>query len=83
MTLALAPELLPAQELLTRVLILQRLIVPETSGPLSDPPPAAEALMARATGHDAAAELHRAIAAAKDQIRNEWRRTFGGGWEDQ
>ena len=73
---ALDPALPPAHALLTRALIVDRLIYDATHGPLPEPPPAAQTLLARACGCDSPAALRTALEIAKAVVRAEWARVF-------
>ncbi len=69
---------LPAHHaLLTRALIVERLIYDATHGPLPDPPPSAQALLARACGQEDAAALRTTLEAAKAAVTAQWERVFG------
>jgi len=65
-----------AHALLTRALIVERLIF-ATEGPLPEPPPAAEALLARACGLADGPSLRAALGQAKSRVRAAWAQTFG------
>jgi len=73
---AIDPALCAAHALLTRALIVERLIYDATHGPLPEPPEAAQALLARACGLADAAALHTALAAAKAHVRAAWAAIF-------
>jgi len=71
------PALTDAHALLTRALIVERLIFSATEGPLPQPPPAAAALMAGACGLADSASLRAALGQAKSVARAAWVQTFG------
>ena len=73
---AVDPALPAAHALLTRVLIVDRLIDNATHGPLPEPPEAAQALLARACGQVDAPALRARLAAAKTLIGRQWAATF-------
>ncbi len=73
----IAPSLPGAHALLTRTLIVDRLIYDATHGPLPEPSASAQALLARACGQGDAAELRARLEAAKAEVRAQWGVTFG------
>ncbi len=73
---ALSTALAPAHALLTRALIIDRLIYRASHGPVPEPPEAAQALMARACGQSDAVALRAALQAAKIIVRAQWTAIF-------
>ena len=71
-----APGLCQAHALLTRTLIVDRLIYNATHGPLPEPSSSAQAMLARACGHADAPALRGALEAAKQAVRVQWVATF-------
>ncbi len=71
------PALVPALDLLTRALIVMRLVSRATYGPVEELGPASLRLLARACGKEDAAALRTALADAKACVLRAWRATFG------
>ena len=70
-------DLPQAHALMTRVLIVDRLIHDATHGPLPAIPAPAQALLARACGQATPQALQAALSAAKAQVKAQWAQTFG------
>ena len=64
------PALIPAHELLTRLLVTQRLVSPASA----EPPPASRDLVARSCGEPDWASLVKSYESARALVRGEWER---------
>jgi [glutamine synthetase] adenylyltransferase / [glutamine synthetase]-adenylyl-L-tyrosine phosphorylase len=69
-------DLAAAHDLLTRLLVLLRLVVPDTSGKVGQFPAAVAQLLAQATGCDDFAALEDALTQAKRTIVGAWETVF-------
>ncbi|MCA3254838.1 MAG: glutamine-synthetase adenylyltransferase, partial [Alphaproteobacteria bacterium] len=74
---AVAPDLVEAHDLLTRLLVMLRLVVPDVKAKLSALSPAAAAAMARAARLGDAKALEPALKDAKWAVLTAWERVFG------
>jgi glutamate-ammonia-ligase adenylyltransferase len=73
----LAPAVVDAHDLLTRLLVMLRLVVPDTSGRIEELPREVRELLARSAGHADFASLERALALAKTAVGEAWSTAFG------
>jgi len=74
----LVPQaLVEAHDLLTRLLVMLRLVVPDTSGRISELPPEVQTLLARATRQVDFKALETSLKLAKDAVVEAWDATFG------
>ena len=71
------PALGPAHDLLTRALVVMRLVSRTTHGPVEELRPASLRLLASACGQDDASALRAALLDAKTQVVRAWRTCFG------
>jgi glutamate-ammonia-ligase adenylyltransferase len=73
----LDPALREAHDLLTRALVVMRLVSKVTHGPVEELRPASLSLLARGCGQDDADALRPALGRAKAVVERAWRATFG------
>lgn len=73
----LPPDFIEAHDLLTRTLVMLRLVVPDTSGKVEKLPPSVQTLLAKATGHQDFKALEAALRLAKGRVAAAWESAFG------